>query len=100
MLPVLCGYFNKIFVSLLGKEKQTTLEYLLLKRDGVILDGLLKHIRHHSLALLLIELLQIQIKPETTKEIKGSARIAMYNSDGSDAENHDEEAENEGLLSA
>ena len=57
MLPVLCGYFNKIFVALLGKEKQTTLEYLLLKREGVIFDGLLKHIRHHSLAILLIELL-------------------------------------------
>ena len=25
--------------------------------------------------------------------------MAMYNSDGSDAENHDEEAENEGVLS-
>ena len=59
MLPVLCGYFNKILQSLLTKEKQQTLEYLLIKREGAIFDGLLKHIRHHSLALLLIELLQI-----------------------------------------
>lgn len=74
---------------------------MLIKREGTIFDGLLKHIRHHSLALLLIELLQIQIKPETTKEVKGSARMAMYNSDGSDAENHDDDAENEGqVLSA
>jgi len=29
----------------------------LLKRDGAIFDGLLKHIRHHSLALLVIDLL-------------------------------------------
>jgi len=57
MLPVLCGYFFKIVSSLLTKEKQTTLEYLLIKRDGQIFDGLLKHIRHHSLALLVIELL-------------------------------------------
>jgi hypothetical protein len=71
-----------------------------LKRDGAIFDGLLKHIRHHSLALLVIDLLQIQIKPETTREVKGSARMAMYNSDGSDAENHEDEAENEGQLSA
>jgi len=100
MLPVLCCYFNKVFMSLLTKEKQQTLEYLLLKREGVIFDGLLKHIRHHSLALLVIELLQIQIKPENTKEIKGQARMAMYNSDGSDADNHDDEVENEGMLSA
>lgn len=100
MLPVLCGYFNKIVNSLLSKEKQQTLEYLLIKREGVVFDGLLKHIRHHSLALLLIELLQIQIKPETVKVVKGSARMAMYNSDGSDAENHEDEAENEGMLSA
>ena len=74
---------------------------MLIKREGSIFDGLLKHIRHHSLALLLIELLQIQIKPETTKEVNGSARMAMYNSDGSDAENHDDDAENEGqVLSA
>jgi hypothetical protein len=99
MLPVLCGYFYKIFGSLLTKEKQTTLEYLLLKREGVIFDGLLKHIRHHSLALLVIDLLQIQIKPETTRIIKGE-RMAMYNSDGSDAENHEDDAENEGMLSA
>jgi len=72
----------------------------LIKREGVVFDGLLKHIRHHSLALLLIELLQIQIKPETVKVVKGSARMAMYNSDGSDAENHEDEAENEGMLSA
>jgi hypothetical protein len=69
MLPVLCGYFNKIVNSLLSKEKQQTLEYLLIKREGVVFDGLLKHIRHHSLALLLIELLQIQIKPETVKAV-------------------------------
>ena len=99
MLPVLCGYFYKIFGSLLTKEKQTTLEYLLLKREGVIFDGLLKHIRHHSLALWVIDLLQIQIKPETTRIIKGE-RMAMYNSDGSDAENHEDDAENEGMLSA
>jgi len=57
MLPVLCGYFNRIITSLLTKEKQKLLEYFLLKRDGAIFDGLMKHITHHSLALLLIELL-------------------------------------------
>jgi hypothetical protein len=59
MLPVLCGYFNRIIGSLLTKEKQKTLEYLFLKRNGAIFDALMKHINNHSLALLLIELLQI-----------------------------------------
>jgi len=57
MLPVLCGYFNKIINSLLIKEKQKLLEYLLIKKEGQIFDGLIKHITHHSLAILMIELL-------------------------------------------
>jgi hypothetical protein len=36
--------------SLLTKEKQKLLEYLLIKKDGAIFDGLIKHITHHSLA--------------------------------------------------
>jgi hypothetical protein len=59
MLPVLCGYFNKIITSLLSKEKNKLLEYLLLKKDGKIFDGLIKHISHHSLGLTLIQLLQV-----------------------------------------
>jgi hypothetical protein len=59
MLPVLCGYFNKIIGFLLSKDKQRMCEYLLLKTEGAIFDGLMKHMSHHSLALLTIELLQI-----------------------------------------
>jgi len=60
--------------SLLTKEKQKLLEYLLIKKDGAIFDGLIKHIAHHSLALILIDLLNIQIKPEpvaSTRKLKG-----------------------------
>jgi hypothetical protein len=35
------------------------LEYLLLQKKGRIFDGLLRHIEHHSIALLLISLLDI-----------------------------------------
>ena len=59
MLPVLCGYFNKIIQSLLTKEKTRILDYLFIKRDGAIFDGLMKHISNHSLAILMIELLQV-----------------------------------------
>ena len=58
LFPILCGYFNKIFQSLLGKQKKNLFEYLLLEREGSIFDKLLLHIDHHSLAQLLIELMQ------------------------------------------
>lgn len=56
-LPILCGYFNKIVQSLLTKQKQTTLEYLLVKRQGDIFDLLMNFTQYHSLAILVIELL-------------------------------------------
>jgi hypothetical protein len=62
LLPILCGYFNKIVQSLINKHKAVTLEYLLLRREGKIFDMLLNHMQNHSLAILLIELLQLQIK--------------------------------------
>ena len=62
LLPILCGYFNKIIQSFLNKHKQMTLEYLLLKRKGRVFDLLMNHMYNHSNAILLIELLQVQIK--------------------------------------
>lgn len=59
LLPVLCGYFNKIIGFLMTKEKAKMCEYLLIKTEGAIFDGLMRHMSHHSLALLTIELLQI-----------------------------------------
>jgi hypothetical protein len=68
--PILCGYFLKIMVQMLQKQKNLTLEYLLLERKGKIFDGLLRHIEHHSIALLLISLLEINIQPESVKKEK------------------------------
>jgi len=67
LLPILCGYFLKVCDSLLKKQKNLFLEYLLLERNGRIFKGLLKHIEHHSVALFLIALLEINIVPETKK---------------------------------
>ena len=96
MLPVLCGYFNKILVSLVGKERHRVLAYLLLSKNGGILDALAGNINHHSLALLLIELLQIQIKPEVAQK-KGGLGSLQYEWETSDQENA-EEAEPQGVL--
>ena len=49
---------------MLDKQKLPTLEYLLLHQDGKIFNGLLRHIDHHSLATLLIKLIEQQIQPE------------------------------------
>jgi len=74
MLSVLCGYFQKIVSSILNKENSKLLDYLLLQRKGIIFDGLMRHISHHSLAQLVIELLQVQIKPDDSK----SKKLNMY----------------------
>ena len=62
--PILCGYFLKVMDQLLDKQKQMTLEYLLLHQDGKVFSGLLHHLGHHSLATLLIKLIEQQIQPE------------------------------------
>lgn len=83
---------------MLTKEKNKLLEYLLIERNGAIFEGLMKHIGNHSLALLMIELLQVQIKAESIGSQKKAGKMSMYNSDGSDAENNDDDTENEGVL--
>ena len=63
-LPILTGYFLKIMEQLLDKHQQSTLEYLLIHQEGKIFNGLLRHLGHHSLATLLIKLIEQQIKTE------------------------------------
>lgn len=66
----MCGYFHKVVGQLLLKQKTLFLEYLLLERKGILFHGLLNHIEHHSIALLLITLLEIKIVPESSKRAK------------------------------
>ena len=61
--PILCGYFNKVMQALLAKSKAKVLNYLLTQRKGDIFNLLLKNLQHHSLAILMVELLQIKITP-------------------------------------
>jgi len=58
---ILCGYFNKIVQALLNKIKVKMLHYILIKRKGDIFNKLLAVLQHHSLAQLLIELMQVKI---------------------------------------
>lgn len=43
-LPILCGYFNKIMQQLLVKQKNNTLDYILVEQNGKIFNGLLSHL--------------------------------------------------------
>lgn len=97
LLPILCGYFNKIVQSLINKHKAVTLEYLLLRREGKIFDMLLNHMQNHSLAILLIELLQLQIKSQAAENKKN--KMAFYQSDSEEKE-EGEEAEGDAALTA
>ena len=82
-LPILCGYFLKVMDQLLIKQKQNLLTYLLVEQNGKIFDGLLKHLQHHSLAMFLIKLLEVQIQPERKRE-------TWDGSEGSDFEGNQE----------
>lgn len=71
--PILCGYFNKVVMALVSKLKSRVLPYLLVKREGDVFSKLLLVLQHHSLAQLLVELLQLKIGPATTSASKSGA---------------------------
>jgi hypothetical protein len=92
LLPILCGYFHKVMGQLLLKQKTLFLEYLLLERKGHIFHGLLNHIEHHSIALLLITLLEVNIVPENAKK---KQRITWDVRDDSESDGNEETCETE-----
>ena len=71
--PILCGYFNKIVQSLINKVKTKLLHYILLKREGDIFIKLLSCLQHHSLAQLLIELMQVKVVPSKSHHHHGAS---------------------------
>lgn len=61
LLPVSCGYFKNILLKILLKQRKQVIKYLLLDTQGRTFDQLLKYIRYHSLADLLMELMQLSV---------------------------------------
>ena len=57
LLPVSCGYFKNILLKTLLKQRKQIIKYILLDTEGRTFDQLLKYIRYHSLADLLMELM-------------------------------------------
>lgn len=90
--PILCGYFNKILQALVTKSKPKVLQYLLLQRKGDIFDMLLKHLQHHSLAQLMVELMQTKITPQAASTSAfGSSGRARVSSDYDNKTDEDED---------
>jgi hypothetical protein len=61
LLPVSCGYFFNIIRKLLMKQRKQVIRYLLLETEGRTFDRLLKYVNYHSLADLLMELMQLNV---------------------------------------
>jgi cobalamin biosynthesis protein CobT len=61
LYPILCGYFNKIVMSMLQKIRKRVLAYILVRREGEVFNLLLNNLEHHSLAQLMVELLQVKL---------------------------------------
>ncbi len=83
--PILCGYFNKVVQALINKIKTKMLYYLLLKRKGDVFPLLLNFMQHHSLAQLLVELLQIKVATSTSGHLRsggGASGGLMSNGGG------------------
>ena len=83
---ILCGYFNKIVQALLNKIKIKMLHYMLIKRKGDIFSKLLNVLQHHSLAQLIVELMQVKIPSQ--EKMSGDKE-----SDGDEAESPVKQAE-------
>jgi hypothetical protein len=61
LLPVSCGYFFNIVRQLIMKQRKFMIRYILLHTQGAVFDQLVKYIKYHSMADLLIELMQLTV---------------------------------------
>lgn len=95
MLPISCGYFKNILLKVLLKQRKQVLKYLLLDTQGRTFDQLLKYIRYHSLADLLMELMQLSVVYQHAASAVGAASQVFEesNKDGSDGDKTGENGE-------
>ena len=82
LLPVSCGYFKNILLKILLKQRKQVIKYLLLDTQGRTFDQLLKYIRYHSLADLLMELMQLSVVYQQSPVVGGAGQV--YEADGAD----------------
>lgn len=90
LFPILCGYFTKVVLSLLQKQKSKLLHYILIHKEGEIYNKLLNHLHHHSIAQLMVELIQVKIITNRPKE-----NFSLdWDKDEKDGDSEEEKAQN------
>ena len=52
-LPVLCGYFEKIFLKLMHQQKDVMKKYFFLEGKGKIFDAIIQKLHNHSISMIL-----------------------------------------------
>lgn len=72
LLPVSCGYFHSIVRQLLMKQRKVMIRYILHETQGRAFDRLVSYSHYHSLADLLVELMQINVVYEPKNEVGSS----------------------------
>lgn len=93
LLPVSCGYFKNILLKILLKQRKQVIKYLLLDTQGRTFDQLLKYIRYHSLADLLMELMQLSVVYQQSPVVGSASQVYEAETESSavdDEENKDE----------
>lgn len=85
LLPVSCGYFKNILLKILLKQRKQVVKYLLLDTEGRAFDQLLKYVRYHSLADLLMELMQLSVVYQQPSDV-GAASSVYDTGDGAQRE--------------
>ena len=75
LLPVSCGYFKNILLKILLKQRKQVIKYLPLDTQGRTFDQLLKYISYHSLADLLMELMQLSVVYQQTPVVGGASTV-------------------------
>lgn len=70
-----CGYFKNIVLKMLLKQRKQVVKYLLLDTEGRVFDQLMKYVSYHSLADLLMELMQLSVVYQQPSDVGGASSV-------------------------
>lgn len=100
LLPVSCGYFKNILLKILLKQRKQVIKYLLLDTQGRTFDQLLKYLRYHSLADLLMELMHLSVVYQQSPSVGATSEVYGPDADkeGSSLADGDDDNDDNKLL--
>lgn len=83
-LPVLCGYFEKIFHKLMHQQKDVMKKFFFIEGKGKIFDAIINKMENHSVTMILMRLLEIEVRPPNFMRHDFYDRHDDYGSDDDD----------------